>query len=155
MNRILAVCFVGLTLTTSSGQKAPPLQSGISVEMPATNNGTPAPEADRQDAVIVTVTGDGNVYLGVDPIDLKALAGELAARFSGRSGKKLYIKGDGRAPYAMVVQVLDAASAIGIERTVLLTARRDSLQLGTWAPPQGFAIVTNEREATTRPRRPL
>ena len=124
-------------------QTAPPLQAGISVQMPVTKNATPMPEADREDALIVTLTGAGKVYLGIQPSDLNLLQADLQrARASQKMSRTLYIKPDARVPYAMVMTVVDAAAAAGIERSVLLTSQPDSPQLQAPTPPRGFAIVT-------------
>jgi biopolymer transport protein ExbD len=125
----------------ASVQSGAPLQAGISVEMPVTKSATPMPEADREDALIVTVTSDGRIYLGTNPRDLSALATELQAAVSSAKAKTLYLKADGRAPYATVTKVVDAATAAGIETTVLLTSQPvPSIPEGI-LPPQGFTIV--------------
>src|SRR5215467_1360687 len=145
MNRILEVCLIALTLAGSVGlasQAAPPLQTGITVDMPATNNAAAMPDADKKSALIVTVTRDGNIYVGVEPIDPEALSSELRARST--AGRTLYIKADARAPYAGFMKVLDAATAAGFEQTVLLTNQNDSRQAGTVSAPKGFAIVSGE-----------
>ena len=132
-----------------SAPAAPPLQRGISVDMPATRNASPMPEAEQGDALIVTVREEGSLYIGVNPIELDALLGALQSSLSGRSGKQLFIKADARAPYATVMSVLDAATAAGSERTVLLTAQHESAQAGTLVPPRGFTVVTR---GSARPR---
>jgi biopolymer transport protein TolR len=129
-------------------QAAPPLQAGMSVEMPVTKSATPMPEADRQDALVVTVTSVGKVYLGINPIDLDVLAAEMQAAVSSRKNRKtLYLKADGRAPYATVTSVVDAAAKAGIERTVLLTSQSNSPHPETLAPPEGFTIMTRDCSA--------
>lgn len=159
MNRILVVCLVTLTLAASLGlalagrpmkvaeipTQTPPLQRGITVEMPATSNAASMPAADQESALIVTVTSDGKLCLGVRPIDPEALSSELRDRSSANGpGKTLYIKADARASYATVIKVLDAAARAGFEKTVLLTKQHDSLQPGNVSPPKGFTIVTGE-----------
>jgi biopolymer transport protein ExbD len=125
----------------ASGQSAPPLQAGISVEMPITRSAIPMPDADREDALIVSVTSDGRIYLGINPRDLSVLATELQAAVRSAKAKTLYLKADGRAPYATVAKVLDTATAAGIETTVLLTSQPiPSIPEGLF-PPQGFSIV--------------
>jgi len=125
----------------ASGQSAPPLQAGISVEMPITKSAVPMPDADREDALIVTVTSDGRTYLGINPRDLSVLATELQTAVRSGTAKTLYLKADGRAPYATVAKVVDAATAAGIETTVLLTSQPiPSIPEGLF-PPQGFTIV--------------
>ncbi|HEY6272043.1 MAG TPA: biopolymer transporter ExbD [Terriglobales bacterium] len=127
----------------ASGQAAPPLQAGISVEMPVSKNASPMPEADQEDALIVTVTVDGRMYMGTRPIDLDGLSAELQGSLSSqRMRRVIYIKADSRAPYARVMKVVDAVTAAGIERTVLLTSPLYSLHRGAVAPPNGMTLVT-------------
>jgi biopolymer transport protein ExbD len=168
MKRILEVRLVALTLEVSLGlalagrpingagiqtQAKPPMQRGITVEMPATRNAASMPAADQESALIVAVTHDGTVYLGVRPIDPEGLSSELRDRSSAKEPcNTLYIKADARAPYATVIKVLDAATRAGIEETVLLTNQNDSPQPGTVSPPKGFTIMTGQCLAAHRPR---
>ena len=166
MIRILVVCLWALTLgiafmplgempaanlirsSQTSNQVAPPLQAGISVKMPVTEKASPVPEADQPDALIVTLTVDGKAYLGVDQIDADALAARL--RETRSAGTRLYIKADSRAPYVTVIHALDAASAAGVEATVLLTVQRDSPQAGTVVPPSGIIVDTGGGHCAAR-----
>jgi biopolymer transport protein ExbD len=124
----------------ASPQVAPPLQTGISVQMPITTSASPVPEADQPDALIVTVTVDGKTYLGIHPIDSEALAARL--RETKGAGKRLYIKADSRAPYATVVHALDAASEAGIETSVLLTTQHNPPHPGAVVSPNGIMVET-------------
>ena len=159
MNRILVVCLVTLALAPSLGfalaarpikdaeipTQTPPMQRGITVEMPDTSNAATMPGADQESALIVTVTSDGKVYLGVRPIDPEAVSSELRDSSSANGpGKTLYIKADARASYATVIKVLDTATRAGFEKTVLLTNQHGSFQPGSVSPPKGFTIVTGQ-----------
>jgi biopolymer transport protein ExbD len=149
MNYLLEVCLV-VTLaagaTPAIGAKsqaitAQTMQKGISVELPVTSNAVPIPEADQEDALIVSVTDDGSVYFGVDPISPAALAEKVRDALSNRTERKLYIKADARTPYANVVKVLDAMRTAGVEAPNLLTAQRDSSGPGTLIPPKGLEVL--------------
>jgi len=96
------------------------------------------PDADQEDALVVTVTGDGGAYLGIDPLSPGTLAEKVNGALSNRAGKKLYIKADARSPYASVVKVLDAVRTAGVEAPNLLTAQRDSSAPGTLVSPTGL-----------------
>jgi biopolymer transport protein TolR len=127
----------------ASRQAAPPTQAGISVEMPITRNASPMPEADQEDALIVTVSVDGSVYIGTIAIDIDGLGAKLQEVLSSQKARKtLYIKADGRASYAMVMKVVDASLAAGVEKAVLLTSLPDSPRPGTVTPPNGVTVVT-------------
>src|SRR5882672_4423826 len=150
MNYQLEVCLVALTLAVgitpsvaaqSQARRAQPMQKGISVELPVTSNDVPMPDADQEDALIVSVTDDGDVYLGVDPISPAALMEKLKGNLSNRTEKHLYIKADARTPYANVVKVLDALRTAGVKAPSLLTAQRDSSEPGTLLPPKGLEVL--------------
>jgi len=70
MKRLPEVCFVALTLAGGmllvAAQTADvPMQRGIAVDQPVMHNAVAIPEADKEDAVLVTLTQDGSGYLGL------------------------------------------------------------------------------------------
>src|ERR1700680_3120914 len=146
MNYQLEVCLVALTLITGvtpsvAAQSQQAMRKGISVEMPVTSNAVPMPDADQEDSLIVSVTDDGSVYFGVNPISPAALAENVKRGLSNRTEERLYIKADARTPYANVVKVLDALRTAGVEAPNLLTAQRDSSEPGTLVPPKGLEVL--------------
>ena len=46
----------------------PMLQKGVSVDMAKVNNPTPMQDADKEDALLVSITRDGKVYFGTEQI---------------------------------------------------------------------------------------
>ena len=125
------------------------MRKGISVELPVTSNAAPMPDADQEDALIVSVTEDGTVYFGVEQISPAGLAERVKGGLSNRTEKKLYIKVDARTPYASVVKALDAVRTAGVETPSLLTAQTDSSEPGAVAPPNGFEISLGRPIATS------
>ncbi len=143
MNYLLEVCLVALTvgITPSvAAQSTAGMQKGISVELPVTSNALSMPDADQDNALIVSVTRKGGVYFGVNPTSPAALAEKIKHSSSNRTEKKLYIKADARSMYADVMKVLEAGRAAGVEAPNLLTAQRDSLEPGTRVPPKGLEV---------------
>lgn len=156
MKYLLEVCLVALSLasgvTTSLVAQSkvpahPPLQKGISVELPVTRSAVPAPDADREDASIVTVTDNGSVYFGIGLTTTAALAEKIRGSLSNRPEKKLYIKTDARTPYASVVKVLEAVRMAGVETPELLTAQTDSSEPGALVSPKGLEVLVGPRLA--------
>ena len=147
MKHLLEVCLVALTLAGSrpsiAAQSAAevPKQKGISVDLPPTINAVAVPDADKQDALVVTVTRDGSVYLGVNLTSTATLAEEVRNVLSHRSQKTLYIKADARIRYASLVRILDSVGTAGVQAVTLLTAQRDSENPGTLVPPKGLEIL--------------
>jgi len=118
-----------------------PKQKGISVDLPPTINAVAVPDADKEDALVVTVTRDGSVYLGVNLTSTATLAEEVRNILSNRSQKTLYIKADARIRYASLVRILDSVRTAGVQGGTLLTAQRDSENHGTLVPPKGLEIL--------------
>src|SRR5438105_2683231 len=82
MKYLPAVCLVASTLAVMtslvSAQFAPdvPMQRGISVELPVINNAVAIPDADEEDALVVTVTHDLNLYPGGQSDESLCVSGE-------------------------------------------------------------------------------
>jgi biopolymer transport protein ExbD len=143
MSYMRFVCLLASTFTTAAVLMAvtqsPTLQRGISVQMAASNHATPMPEADRENAWIVTVTTDGQIYFGSDQVTADGLAEQMKVHPRNRDAK-LYIKADAGAPFSTVRQVLHAARMDMFDDVVLLTAQPETAQPGTVAPPKGLDV---------------
>jgi biopolymer transport protein ExbD len=128
------------------------LQTGISVNLPIVGNAAAFPDADKEDALIVTVTQNGDTYLGVDAITSDALANKIRHAVAFRAEKKAYIKVDARATYAEVEKVLSAARKGGVNAPVMLTRQREPVQPGILVPPKGFEVLIGpQMDSKSRP----
>lgn len=129
MNRKLQIPLLFALLAAAPAavftQAAVPLQAGVSVQLPVTSNAVTVPNADSQNALVVALTADGTIYLGVEALTTSALAASVKKILSTRNDKTLYIKADGRVPYARLVEVIDAVRNSGVEGLTLLTAQQD------------------------------
>jgi biopolymer transport protein TolR len=114
----------------------PMLQKGHSVDMAKVNNPEQMPDADKEDALLVTVTRDGQVYFGTDQIALDALTNKVKDRLANKPDKRVYVKADMRARFGYVVQVVDDVRAAGVDDLGLLTDQRKTTPS---APPAGAA----------------
>src|SRR5260370_24632459 len=65
----------------------PMLQKGQTVELAKTKNPIDMKEADRDDAVLVTVTRDGKLYLGQDKLTVEFLATKVNDPLASRLAK--------------------------------------------------------------------
>lgn len=143
MSYLRFVCLLASTLTTAAVlmvvAQSPTLQRGISVQMATSDHATPMPEADRENAWIVTVTTDGQVYFGTDQVTAEGLAEQMKIHPRNRDAK-LYVKADAGAPFGSVRQVLHAARLDFFDDVVLLTAQPETAQPGTIVPPRGLDV---------------
>lgn len=140
----LTLLAVVTAVTVAPRSAAQTMQKGISVELAPTSSAVPVPDADQQNALIITVTDAGKLYFGIDAIMPDALVEKLKARPSHHT-QTLYIKADARAPYASVVKVLDAAHTAGVAGVTLLTTQPKATQAGTVVPPEGIEMELARR----------
>ena len=91
---------------------------------------TSMPSANREDAMIVSVTRDGKVYFGVEQVRADALSQKITERLKDHSvERKVYIKADMRARWGAVKPVLDSVRAAGLMRVAFLVDQRRSAAL--------------------------
>ena len=109
----------------------PMLQKGVSVDMAKVNNPTPMEDADKEDALLVSITRNGEVYFGSDHITVDALTTKVKDRLANKIDKRVYVKADMRARYGNVVGVVDAVRAAGVDDLGLLTDQKKT----TTPPP--------------------
>ena len=103
----------------------PMLQKGQAVELAKTKNPIDMKEADRDDAVLVTITRDGKLYLGQEKVSVDALATKVNDLLATKLEKKVFVKSDLRAKYGDVVSVVDNIRNAGVDQVGLLTERID------------------------------
>lgn len=147
-NKMWGVAFLAAVtmMSTVPRSSAQAMQQGISVELAPTSSAVPVPDADKQDALIITVTDTGKLYFGITPVAPDSLAAQLKGRLSQRS-QSLYIKADARAPYACVVKVLDAARRADVSAVTLLTLQPEAMQARAVVFPQGIEMKMTGRSS--------
>jgi len=102
------------------------LPRSISVDLAKVSNPTDMRGADREDALVVAITRDGNVWLAGDRIQLENLPAAIRERVSRGAERKVYIKADMRARYGGVAQILASVRTAGIEHVAFIVDRRPS-----------------------------
>ena len=112
----------------------PMLQKGISVDMAPVNNPEQMPDADKEDALLVSITKDGKVYFGSDQIQVDALTQKVKDRLANKQDKRVYVKADMRTRFGYVVQVVDNVRAAGVDDLGLLTEQKHSAPNAPPAP---------------------
>jgi len=114
----------------------PMLQHGVSVDMAKVNNPEQMPDADKEDALLVSVMRNGDVFFGTDKIAVDTLTTKVKDRLASKTDKRVYVKADARAHFGNVVQVVDSVRAAGVDDLGLLTDQRKTTPS---APPAGTA----------------
>ena len=101
----------------------PMLSKSVPVNKALTRNPITMPDADKEDAVIVAVTRDGQVFLspGLQKVDVNDLAPKVKDLLQGRASKMVYINADARSKYSTVEEVVDNLRAGSVDEVGLLT----------------------------------
>jgi biopolymer transport protein ExbD/biopolymer transport protein TolR len=112
------------------------LQKGVSVDLAKVNDPRDMKDADRDDAIIVAVTRDDNIFLGNNKVSKEDITGQIKDLIANRLDKTVYVKSDGRAKYGTVVAVVDEIRSAGVDQLGLLTEKTKSTS-GGGATPAG------------------
>jgi biopolymer transport protein ExbD/biopolymer transport protein TolR len=116
----------------------PMLQKGQSVDMAKVNNPVPMPDADKEDALLIVVMRDGQIYFGTDRVKADDLTNKVKDRLANKVNKQVFIRADVRAKYGSVVDVVDNVRSAGVDDVGLLTEQKQTTPAGK-KPPQGGA----------------
>ena len=97
---------------------APIIQQGVPVDLPEV---TAEPLPGDESALVVSVTGDGEVYLADEAVELDALGAEVLALVKEMPGRPVYLRADHRARYGAVVAVMAELRRVGIKNLGMIT----------------------------------
>src|SRR6202451_2587169 len=101
----------------------PMLTKGKSVDKVKTKNPVTMQAADKEDAVLISVTRNGGVFLS--PGNLRVTPDQLPEKvkdlLTNKVDKTVFIKSDARARYGVVEDVVDNVRAAGVDQIGLIT----------------------------------
>ena len=116
----------------------PMLSKGVSVDLVPTKNPIAMQAADKSDAVVIAVSRDGKVYLNTTQTPASELAPKVKDLLTNRLDKTVFIKGDQRAKYEVVLEVVQNLQAAGVDQVGLLTEQlQEKGKPGNLAAPSG------------------
>jgi biopolymer transport protein TolR len=99
----------------------PMLQRGTDVQLPRAEQSEPKEE----ERITLTLTREGRLYLNNQEIPRANLRDRLVALTRNRE-RVVHFRGDSQVPYGMVIEVMDALKAAGIETVGMITERSTS-----------------------------
>jgi len=101
----------------------PMLTKGVSVDLVKTKNPITMQAADKEDAILISVTRNGSVFLS--PGNVKLTPDQLPERvrdlLTNKVDKTVYVRADARARYETVEDVVDNLRAAGTSEIGLIT----------------------------------
>ena len=101
----------------------PMLTKGVNVDLPRTKNPIAMKDADKEDAILVAITRNGDIFLspGNKRMTLEELPGKVRDLQTNKLDKTVYIKSDLRAKYGRVEEIVDSLRSAGVDQLGLLT----------------------------------
>jgi biopolymer transport protein TolR len=113
----------------------PMLQKGKQVDLASVTNTHDMQNADKDDAIIVAITRNGDIFLGTTKTTKEDLGNQIKDRVSSRSDKTVFVKSDARAKYGDVVAAVDEIRSAGVDQLGLLTERSHTANEPPPPPP--------------------
>ena len=101
----------------------PMLNKGANINLPLARNPIALPDADKEDAVKVSITRDGEVFLspGLQRVNPDDLAPKVRDLLQNRTDRMVFLRVDARAKYGKVEDVVDNLRSGGVDQLGLLT----------------------------------
>ncbi len=96
---------------------APLLQSGVEIELPKGN----AEMAANEDHLILVINSEGKHFLNDQYLQPEVLLDNVKNAVAASPGKTVYIRGDARIPYGVVMDMLNRLKESGIDQVSLVT----------------------------------
>jgi biopolymer transport protein ExbD len=113
----------------------PMLQKTHQVDLAPTNNPHDMKNADKDDAIVVAISRDGNIFIGNNEVKKEDIMTQIKDRISDRLDKTVYVKSDARAKYGRVVEVVDEIRSAGVDQLGLLTQKNQGTKSTPPPPP--------------------
>ncbi len=98
---------------------APLLSSGVNVDLP--DSQAPQIQDDDNTPIEISLTKDGQLYIGDTEIQIENLAQKLSAMTSGVYDRRIYIRGDQVLSYGQVMNILGLINAAGYTKVALIS----------------------------------
>lgn len=114
---LFAICMFALVMIAGR-----PRIGGL--DLPKANYPIRMPDANKEDAIVLTVSNDGRPFWGQDPISVGNFPPQLRDRLGRRPEALIYLNVDAHASYRNVGKVLDALRSAGVGRVVFLVDQR-------------------------------
>lgn len=95
------------------------IQTGVKVKLPASKTN----EQTVSSLLIVTLTSNGTIYAGNDPVTVEGLPARLALMKGQGQEQNLVIRADKTVAVDLVIKVIDAAKITGIDKFTIQTQK--------------------------------
>ncbi len=104
---------------------APLLQEGVTIDLPKASS-KPVQAPDEKDQVVIAVNEFGQFFMdgegkNAPPLTAVELANQIAVKLADREDKRVYVRGDQKVGYGIVMEAMTAIQAAGATGIGLIT----------------------------------
>jgi biopolymer transport protein ExbD len=124
LNVFVMVAAVLSAVAVMAQMTVPQPNHSFSTDLPKLRGTVSLPHAMREDAMIVTIMRNGDVFFSNERLSPERLGDALRKRVESGSEKRVYIRADARALYRAVKQVIDAVQEAGLVNVSFLVDQR-------------------------------
>jgi biopolymer transport protein TolR len=97
---------------------APMMTTGLDVNLPQAKGGA---LDESRPPIIISISGQSDIYINDRRTTLEKLGGAIVAEQKVQGNPQVLLKADRSVPYGIVVQVMGALKAAGVEKLGMLT----------------------------------
>ena len=123
---VTPMCDVMLVLLIIFMITVPLLQQGIFVNKPRARNAQEEPLVNDEDATMVTITRQGDIYINRKPVGPNQIVERIVERIAIKPELPLFIKADVAVLYGTVVDFVSKAREAGVEQIGLMVDRQEN-----------------------------
>jgi len=102
----------------------PMLHQGVPVDLARTTHPAAMSDANKPDALILSVMRDGQMFLGNERVTGDALTQRVRDQIVNHLNKTVYVRADARARYGSLVEAVDDIRSAGVDQVGLLTEKQ-------------------------------
>jgi biopolymer transport protein TolR len=105
---------------------APMLAVGMRVDLPKATSAVPL---EPKEPIVVTVTKQGNLFVGRDQVSRDLVAQSVRAKLGNERSRPIYLRGDRDVAYGEIVAVMDRLALDGLSKFALISIGSETDQL--------------------------
>ena len=94
-------------------------------DLPTVDHPRSMPDADREDALTVTITRDGSVYFRTQQVTLEDVPNQIRKALQEGARPTVFVHADTRTKYGDVAAVIDQVRQAGIQNVGIITSQRE------------------------------
>ena len=95
------------------------MQTGVKVKLPGAKNNEQAQPTNFS----VTITDQNKIYVGTEEVGMASLSAKLSALRTSNVNENLTIRSDKSVRIDLIIQVIDAAKGIGVDKFTIQTEK--------------------------------